>query len=276
MYEQGQLDFIDNHSIPILEKPRLAKSPGFKAVAQLRGYYYGFVTDRKPFNDVRVRKAFALAIDRSVFPKILHGRELPASCWIPPGMLAHDPKVGLTYNPPEARRLLREAGYPDGKDFPPVTLAYNTQEDHKIVAEAVQGMWKRTLNVLVRLDNQEWKVYLQKLNNDPPNIFRLGWGADYPDPDNFMKLFTAVSGNNFTRWKNPAYDRLVNTAAQEFDPEKRSKLYAEAERILCETDVPIVPLFTTTETTVLSPRFTGLEYNSMGRLVLQHARAKKS
>ena len=276
MYEQGQLDFIDNHSIPILEKPRLAKSPGFKAVAQLRGYYYGFVTDRKPFNDVRVRKAFALAIDRSVFPKILHGRELPASCWIPPGMLAHDPKIGLNYNPPEARRLLREAGYPDGKDFPPVTLAYNTQEDHKIVAEAVQGMWKRTLNVLVRLDNQEWKVYLQKLNNDPPNIFRLGWGADYPDPDNFMKLFTAVSGNNFTRWKNPAYDRLINAAAQEFDPAKRAKLYTEAERILCETDVPIVPLFTTTETTVLSPRFTGLEYNSMGRLVLQHARAKKS
>ncbi len=275
MYEQGQLDFIDNHSIPILEKPRLAKSPGFKAVAQLRGYYYGFVTDRKPFNDVRVRKAFALAIDRSVFPKILHGRELPASCWIPPGMLAHNPKIGLTYNPPEARRLLREAGYPDGNGFPPVTLAYDTQEDHKLVAEAIQGMWKRNLNVLVRLDNQEWKVFLQKLNNDPPNIFRLGWGADYPDPDNFMKLFTAVSGNNLTRWKNPAYDRLLITAAQEFDPEKRAKLYTEAERILCETDVPIVPLFTTTETTVLSPRFTGLEYSSMGRLVLQHVRAKK-
>jgi oligopeptide transport system substrate-binding protein len=273
MYEQGQLDFIDNYSIPILEKERLAQSPGFKTVPQLRGYYYGFVTDRKPFDDVRIRKAFALAIDRNVFPKILRGREQPASCWIPPGMHAHNPKIGLAYNPPEARRLMRAAGYPDGKGFPDVTLAYNTDEDHKMVAEAIQGMWKRNLGVLVRLDNQEWKVYLQKLTRDPPHVFRLGWGADYPDPDNFMKVFTALSGNNHTRWRHARYDQLLDLAAQEFDTKKRQKLYDEAQRLLCEAEVPIVPLFTTTETTVLSPRFAGLEYSSMGRLVLQRVRA---
>ena len=275
MYEQGQLDFIDNNSIPIFEKPRLTKLPGFKAVPQLRGYYYGFVTDRKPFDDVRVRKAFTLAIDRSVFPKILHGGEQPATCWIPPGMLGHNTKIGLTYNPPEARRLLREAGYPNGKGFPEVTLSYNTFEDHKIVAEAIQGMWKRNLGVLVRLDNQEWKVYLKKLKTDPPHIFRLGWGADYPDPDNFMKLFTSLSGNNDTRWKNPRYDQLLDLAAREFDERKRKRLYDEAQKILCETDLPITPLFTTTEYTVLSRRFAGLEYNSMARLVLRDVRAKQ-
>jgi oligopeptide transport system substrate-binding protein len=277
MYEQGQLDFIDNHSVPALEKPRLAKIPGYKAVSQLRGYYYGFVTDRKPFHDLRVRKAFSMAVDRNIFPKILHGGEQPASCWIPPGMLAHNPKIGVPFNPPEARRLLREAGYPDGRGFPSVTLAYNgDEEDHKIVAEAVQGMWKKNLGVLVRLDSQEWKVYLKKLITDPPSVFRLGWGADYPDPDNFMKVFTSLSGNNYTRWKNTRYDRILESAATEPKAAGRAKLYDEAQKILCETDLPIVPLFSVTETTVLNPRFTGLEYNSMSRLLLQRVTPKNA
>jgi oligopeptide transport system substrate-binding protein len=272
MYEQGQLDFIDNNSIPILEKKRLGRQRGFHSVPQLRGYYYGFITDRKPFNDPRVRKAFAMAIDRATFPKILQGGEKPASSWIPPGMLAHNSKIGVHFNPPEARRLLREAGYPDGKGFPRVVLAYNNAEDHKLVAEAVQSMWQRNLGVLVTLDNQEWKVYLKKLQNDPPHVFRLGWGADYPDPDNFMKLFTSTSGNNNTRWKNPRYDQLLELAARELDTKKRLKLYDEAQRILVETDLPIIPLFWTSESTVLNPRFTGLQFNSMARMDLRHVR----
>jgi oligopeptide transport system substrate-binding protein len=272
MYERDQLDFIDNHSIPIFEKSKLANKRGFKRVPQLRGYYYGFVTDRKPFNDPRVRKAFMMAVDRNVFSAILHGGEIPAPSWIPPGMLAHNTKIGLPFNAPEARRLLREAGYPEGKGFPPVVLAYNTEEDHKMVAEAVQGMWQRNLGVVVKIENQEWKVYLKKLQNDPPNIFRLGWGADYPDPDNFMKLFTANSGNNNTRWKSPRYDQLLEQAARELDAGKRVKLYDEAQTILCETDLPIMPLFWTAESTLLNPHFTGLELNSMARMDLRHVR----
>ena len=276
MYEQGQLDFIDNHSIPILEKPRLAKAPGFKHVPQLRGEYYGFASFRKPFDDPRVRKAFAMAIDRSVIPKLLRGGEQPASSWIPPGMLAHNSKLGLPYNPPEARRLLREAGYPDGKGFPQVSLGYNTLEDKKIVAEAIQGMWKRNLGVLVRLENLEWKVFLKRLQNDPPHIFRSGWGADYPDPDNFMKLFTSFSGQNYSRWKNARYDQLLEQAAREMNEQKRVRLYNEAQKLLCEVDVSIVPLFNTAESTVLNPRYTGLEYNSMSRLLLRDVRLKNS
>jgi oligopeptide transport system substrate-binding protein len=272
MYEQGQLDFMDNHSIPTLDKPRMVKQPGFKHVPQLRGYYYGFITDRKPFDDVRVRKAFSMAIDRSIFSTILHGGEAAAPSWIPPGMLAYDPKIGLPYNPAEARRLLSEAGFPEGKGLPRMVLAYNTEEDHKMVAEAVQSMWQKNLGVIVALENQEWKVYLKKLRNDPPNIFRLGWGADYPDPDNFMKLFTANSGNNNTRWKNSKYDQILEQAAREFDSQKRVKLYDEAQKILCETDLPIMPLFWTAETTVLNPRFTGLEFNSMARMDLRNVR----
>ncbi|HEY7164079.1 MAG TPA: peptide ABC transporter substrate-binding protein [Candidatus Binatia bacterium] len=272
MYEQGQLDFMDNHSIPALEKPRLAERPGYKPVPQLRGDYYGFAVDRKPFDNVKLRRAFAQAIDRSVFPKILQGGEQPATSWIPPGMLAHNPKIGLSYNPDAARRLLAEAGFPGGKGLPPITLGYNTEEDHKLVAEAVQSMWQKNLGIIVNLENQEWKVYLKKLQNDPFQVYRSGWGADYPDPDNFMKLFTSTSGNNQTRWKNPAYDKLLDDAAREQDNAKRTQLYDQAQTILTETDAPIVPLFWRAESTVLSPRFTGLEFNSMARLNLRNVR----
>src|SRR5262245_41420949 len=115
MYEQGNLDFMDDHSIAPLDKPRLSNLPEYKLVPQLRGEYYGFAVDRKPFDDPRLRKAFALAIDRTVFPKILQGRAVPGSSWIPPGMLAHNPEIGLAFNPSEARKLLADAGFPDGK-----------------------------------------------------------------------------------------------------------------------------------------------------------------
>jgi oligopeptide transport system substrate-binding protein len=272
MFEQGNLDFIDDHSIPPLDKPRLSKLSGYKLVPQLRGEYYSFAVDRKPFDNPQVRKAFAMGIDRDVLPKILQGGQTPATSWVPPGMLAHNPEIGLKFNPDEARRLLKEAGYPDGKGLPPIVLGYNTDEEKKLVAEAIQSMWQKHLGVVVQIENQEWKVFLKKLQNDPFPVFRSGWGADYPDPDNFMKLFTSNSGNNHGRWKNPRYDQLLELAARELDPKKRTQIYDDAQKILSETDAAIVPLYWKAEATILNPKFTGLEYNSMARMDLRHVK----
>ena len=273
MFEQGNLDFVDeSHSIPTLDKPRLAKIPGYKVVPQLRGEYYGFAVDRKPFDNPKLRKAFARAIDRDVFSKILQGGQTPATSWIPPGMLAHNPKLGLAFNPNEARRLLSEAGYPDGKGLATIVLGYNTLDDHKLVAEAVQSMWQKHLNVVVKIENQEWKVYLKKLQNDPFVVHRAGWGADYPDPDNFMKLFTSNSGNNWGRWKNAKFDQMLEQAARESDGARRTQIYDEAQKLLTETDAAIAPLFWKAEATILSPKFTGLEYNSMARMDLRNVK----
>jgi oligopeptide transport system substrate-binding protein len=272
MYEQGNLDFVDDHSIAPMDKPRLSKMPGYKLVPQLRGEYYGFAVDRKPFDNVKLRKAFAMAIDRDVFPKILLGGQTPATSWIPPGMLAHNPKIGLPFNPNEARRLLSEAGYKDGKGLPTIVLGYNTQDDHKLVAEAIQSMWQKHLNIVVKIENQEWKVYLKKLQNDPFVVHRAGWGADYPDPDNFMKLFTSNSGNNHGRWKNPKFDQMLEQAAREQDNTKRTQLYDDAQKLLTETDAAIAPLFWKSEATLLNPKFTGLEYNSMARMDLRNVK----
>jgi oligopeptide transport system substrate-binding protein len=272
MFEQGTLDFMDDHSIPPMERPRLSKMPGYKLVPQLRGEYYAFAVDRKPFDNPKLRKAFAMAIDREVFPKILQGGETPAISWIPPGMLAHNPSVGLRFNPAEARRLLGEAGFPDGKGLPPIVLGYNTDEEKKLVAEAIQSMWQKHLGVVVKIENQEWKVFLNKLQNDPFPVFRAGWGADYPDPDNFMKLFTSNSGNNHGRWKNARYDQMLELAAREVDSKKRSQIYDDAQKLLTETDAAIAPLYWKAESTMLSPKFTGLEYTSMARLDLRNVR----
>jgi oligopeptide transport system substrate-binding protein len=272
LFEQGNLDFMDDHSIPPLDKPRLAKMPGYKLVPQLRGEYYSFAVDRKPFDNPKLRKAFALAIDREVFPKILQGGQTPATSWIPPGMLAHNPEIGLRFNPAEARRLLSEAGYPDGKGLASIVLGYNTDEEKKLVAEAIQSMWQKHLGVVVRIENQEWKVFLKKLQNDPFPVFRAGWGADYPDPDNFMKLFTSNSGNNHGRWKNARYDQMLELAARELDAKKRSKIYDDAQKLLTEIDTAIVPLYWKAESTILSPKFTGLEYNSMARMDLRNVK----
>lgn len=273
MYEQGNLDFIDeSHSIPTLDKPRLSKLPGYNLVPQLRGEYYGFAVDRKPFDNPKLRKAFSLAIDREVFPIILQGGRTPATSWIPQGMIAYNPKIGLRFKPNEARRMLSEAGYPDGKGLPPIVLGYNTLDDHKLVAEAVQSMWQKHLNVVVKIENQEWKVYLKKLQNDPFVVHRAGWGADYPDPDNFMKLFTSNSGNNHGRWKNPKFDQLLEQAARESDNAKRTQIYDDAQKLLTETDAAIAPLFWKAEATMLSPKFTGLEYNSMARMDLRNVK----
>jgi oligopeptide transport system substrate-binding protein len=272
MFEQGNLDFVDDHSIPPLDKPRLSKMPGYKVVPQLRGEYYAFAVARKPFDNPKVRKAFAMAIDREVLPKILQGGVTPASSWVPPGMLAHNPEIGIKFNPTEARRLLAEAGYPDGKGLPPIVLGYNTDEEKKLVAEAVQSMWQKHLGVVVSIENQEWKVFLKKLENDPFPVFRSGWGADYPDPDNFMKLFTSNSGNNHSRWKNPRYDQLLEQAARELDSNKRARIYDEAQKLLTEIDSAIVPLYWKAEPTMLNPKFTGLEYNSMARMDLRNVK----
>jgi oligopeptide transport system substrate-binding protein len=270
MFEQGNLDFMDDHSIPPLDKPRLSRMPGYKLVPQLRGEYYAFAVERKPFDNPQVRKAFALAIDREVLPKILQGGETPASSWIPPGMLAHNPEIGLKFNPAEARRLLKDAGFPDGKGLPRIVLGYNTDEEKKLIAEAVQSMWQKHLGVVVTIENQEWKVFLNKLQTDPFFVFRSGWGADYPDPDNFMKLFTSNSGNNHSRWKNSRYDELLEQAARELDANKRARIYDQAQKILTEVDTAIVPLYWKAEPTMLSPKFTGLEYNSMARMNLRN------
>jgi oligopeptide transport system substrate-binding protein len=253
LFEQGLLDLV---RIPPLEIRRYASRPEYVRRALLRGYYYGFNVKKPPFDDPRVRRAFALAIDRAKFPELLRGGEQPWPSWIPPGMPDANPELGLRFDPERARALLREAGI-DPAQLAPVRIVYNNDQTHKLVAELVQAFWKDNLGVRVELQNREWKVFLKEVETDTPPVFRMGWGADFPDPDNFMNLFTSYSENNHTGWANPRYDALVESAAREADPAQRQELYDQAQQLLLEEDVPIVPLFVTSANFAVQPRVHG-------------------
>lgn len=268
LYDRGELDVMDNHSLDPLDIPQYETRENFERVPQLRGYYYGFNVNAPPFDNVLVRRAFAHAVDRTVFAKILRGGERPTTSWVPPGMFAFNDDIGLAYDPEKARALLAEAGYPGGKGLPEVIACFNTAEHHALIAQTLQAQWRENLGVEVGISNMEWKVYLDRLQNDPPQLFRMGWGADYPDPDNFLNLFTSYSGNNKGRWKNARYDEMVEAAASELDPEKRRAMYDEIQRLLLEEDAAIIPLFNTTENTIAQPWVSGFHLDAMARLRL--------
>lgn len=259
LYESGELDFLDSRGLPVLEIPRLNKSKEFITRLAFRGSYIAFNVEKKPFDNPLVRKAFGSSIDRQSLVNLIQGAGIPATSWIPKNMLAHNPDIGLKFNPEKARKLLAEAGFPEGKGFPEASLLYPDISNNRITAEAIQSMWKTHLGVEVKLINQEWKVYLKTRQHNPPSISRGGWGADFPDPHNFMNLFECKSGNNHTRWCNPEYDRLVEAAAEERDSSKRIELYNKAQKILTEKDVPIVPYTNAVQQNMIKLYIKGLE-----------------
>ena len=269
LYETGELDIV---KLPPVAIPYYEDSPEFLRYPLLRGYYYGFNVEKPPFDDVLVRRAFSHAVDRSKIPLILKGGENPTSSWIPKGMFAYNPAIGPKFDPQKARRLLAQAGYPGGAEFPATTAAYNTDHTNKLIAEYVQNQWKQHLNVNVQFESMEWKVLLNKFKVDTPQIFRLGWGADFPDPDNFMNLFTAASGNNHMHWENSLYDELISQGASEQDPVKRQAIYDKAQEILTLVGVPIISLFGLTQNMLVKHYVLGLETNSMEILYLKKIR----
>ncbi len=273
MFERGKLDLIKD--LPSSEIPRLRKKPEFHSLPGLRLYYYGFKVGKKPFDDKRVRQALAMAIDREELVKVLGGGQSVLKNWVPRGMFGFDSLVGLDFNVKRARELLRQAGYEvsvDGdsltaggmkfigkfskpKKTPPIVIGFNTDEKHRKVAENIQAQLKKNLGLQVELKNEEWKTFLSGLQSQSAySLFRLGWVADYPDPHNFMDIMTGLSPNNRTDWVHGEYDKLVQKALGESDPEKRLQLYHRAQKILVEEDVPVIPLFCDVNQVLVSGR----------------------
>lgn len=263
LYQNGQLDYIDNRSFPTPEVEQAKKTSEYKNFALLRNNYLGFNVTKKPFDDKRVRLAVSMSIDRTVFPKILHREEKPSYTWIPEGLLGYSRDSGPTYDPEAARKLLAEAGYPDGKGFPKISILYPTREDARLVMESVQDQLKRNLNINPELTNQEWKVYLQKLRRDAPPIYRANWGADYPDPETFANIFTSHNLNNNTRWKNAEYDKLDEQATSELDPKIRAEIYKKMDRMVCREEAVIACTFLATQNIMCKPWVEGIAVNPL-------------
>jgi oligopeptide transport system substrate-binding protein len=261
LYLSDQLDFLDNSSFPTPEVAKNASNPEYHNLALLKSYYVGFNVHKKPFDDKRVRLAISKAIDRSIFPKILRRQEKPIYCFIPKGLSGYVPLDPPEFNPEAAKKLLAEAGYPEGKGFPHVEILYPSREDVRLVVEDVQDQLKRNLGIQAELTNQEFKVYMNSLHRDPPPIFTGNWGADFPDPETFAGVFVSHNANNHTLWTNPQYDQLVSLAEAEQDPKKRIELYEKADHLLCAQEAAVACIYGATENIMVKPWVHGLDVN---------------
>jgi len=220
-------------------------------------YFYVLNNEVPPLDNPKVRQALSLAVNRNaIVRRITKGGQTPADVFTPPGIAGYDPEPLVSFNPAKARELLAEAGYPGGEGFPVLTIKFNTLESHKAIAEAIQQMWKKILGITVDIRNQEWKVYVNAMQEGDFQIGRYAWIGDYLHPDTFLRILQSDSGQNDASYSNPEYDRLLAQSFVEESDEKRLELLEEAERILL-TDMPVIPIYHYTRTYRIDPRVKG-------------------
>ena len=244
-YAAGQVDLILNKGLaPPYLLDELKKRDDFHTAPFLGTYFIRFNCSKPPFQDPRVRQAFAMVIDRHrITEKIMRAGEECAESFVPPGIPGYQPPKGLGTDPEKARRLLAEAGYPGGKGFPLTNYLYSEGEISEGMAVELQAMWKKELGISILLARQEFKVYLASMNSLDFGMAISNWIGDYVDPNTFLEIFTSNGGNNRTGWTSLAYDHYLEQASAEIKPAKRFQLLHEAEKLLVETEAPIAPLF---------------------------------
>ena len=297
LYLTGEVDWLPQQSIPQDLAPDLRERPDFFSGPAFITYYYKINCTRKPFDDVRVRKALNLAIDREQITRdVMRLGQLPATHFVPPGIRGYKPpETAIGFDVEQARKLLAEAGFPEGRGFPKFGILYNTLESHKKVAEVLADQLRRNLQVDVAAYNQEWQSYQQSTRALDYDLSRAGWIGDYEDPNTFLDLWLTNGGNNQTGWGSVVYDRLLAAAADveqfvaqpEFvlahahdvqalkrmadavrdssDVAQRLKsmsalrmaLLAEAERILVHDEFPIMPVYVYVSSDMAKPQVKG-------------------
>ena len=245
IYASGQADIIwDKNLIPNELMDVLAKRNDCHFFDYLGTYFLRFNVTKKPFDDPRVRKAIAQAIDRNrIVTKIMKSGEKPALHFVPEGMTIYRPPQGYGYAPDAARKLLAEAGYPGGKGFPSFQYLSRVGKMDEQVAVEIQAMLKEELGINMELRLTETKVYFSAQSAMDYEVSRSSWIGDYVDPNTFLDMFMSNNGNNRTGWKSDKYDELIREGNRQLDPKKREEILQEAETMLIREATPIAPLF---------------------------------
>ena len=236
-------------------------------------YFYMLNTTRPPLDDVRIRQALSLSIDReSIVKNITRAGEKPAYHYTPPDTAGYTARAHTEYNPDAARKLLAEAGHPGGLGLPPLPILFNTSEVHSQIAQAIQAMWSKELGVTVNLNNEEWKVYLNDRTTMNYTICRAGWIGSF-DPSFFLENMLSGGTNNQTGFASPQYDALIDQARAERDPATRYEDFQQSEKILMDA-MPVIPLYFYTNSYLLRPSVRGwhgnpIDYHPFEDLSLQ-------
>lgn len=230
-------------------------------------YYYGFNNRKAPFDDVRVRKALSYAIDRDIIANAIMGQgQKPAYFMTPeitadfnPEMPAYG-KMTQKERIAEAKKLLADAGF-DKSNPLEFTLLYNTSENHKKIATAIQSMWKTALGVNITLENQEWKTFLDTRRSGNYDVTRSGWCGDYNEASSFLSLMQSNNSSNDQKYHSDEYDAVMEKALNAKSDEEREALYVEAEKLLAR-DMPIAPIYQYVTSRLVSPQLGGYPVNN--------------
>ncbi|MEK4275417.1 MULTISPECIES: peptide ABC transporter substrate-binding protein [Paenibacillus] len=278
-YKSGQLDYTGapNGEIPSDQIPSVkAELPDeFKATGIASTYYYQFNVNEAPFNNVKIRKAFAMAIQRQlIVDKVTQGGQIPAFGFVPPGIRGENGEFRdehkddyFTENVEEAKALLAEGMKEEGyTTLPAVTLIYNTSDGHAKIALAVADMWKQNLGVDVKTENQEWGVFLENRQNQNFQVARAGWSADYNDPYNFLEMWTTGNTNNDSKFSNEQYDKDVKDTVKSADPAARMAAFADAEKILIQDEMGVMPIYYYTNVSLTKPYLKGVQLDFSGAI----------
>ncbi len=266
MFRAGQLHYSGIPSDKIQAYSQ-SNDPSLRIQPYLGVYFYRLNVDKPQLSDKRVRRALGMTINRDqLVSQITKGGQIPAYAITPPGTMGYYPESDLAFDPEAARKLLAEAGYPNGEGFPTTEILYNTSEGHRKIAVALQQMWKKHLNIDVVLLNQEWKVYLDTVSNHHYEIARAGWIGDYVDPNNFLDMFLCNGGNNRTHWCNPEYDQIIlQQVPKAKTHQQRLDLFKQAENILLD-EMPVIPIYIYTSNNLVHPTV-----KNFGRNILNQA-----
>lgn len=223
----------------------------------LNTYFLRLNTTRRPFDDPRFRRALSLAIDRDALAnKVLRDGQKPAVSLTPPGLPGYTPPDVVKSDPVEARRLLAESTFAKLHPSPTIELLFNSSENMRLVAEALQGMWQRNLGLNVQLVNEEFKVVLSDRRVGHFQMVLSDWVADYLDPLTFLDPWRSDSANNQTGWASVDYDALLSAAARIADPAARAAKLRQAETLMLNA-APIIPLYYNPHTFLIQPSVKG-------------------
>ncbi|MBQ6315605.1 MAG: peptide ABC transporter substrate-binding protein [Mogibacterium sp.] len=282
-YQNGEVMFIKD--VPTEEIPSLEGNDEFKVDPIIGTYYLNLNCNMDVFKDAKVRKALSLAIDRNyVAGTIMQGTYTAAGNFMGPGWKDTDGSEfmdnsngGKPYidndnfeaNLAEAKKLLAEAGYPDGQGFPQITYSTNDSGYHKAVAEYLQQAWGE-LGIDLKVDIVEWASFTPMRRNGEYETARNGWVGDYDDPSNMLDLLYSSNGNNDGKYNNPEYDAQMDIARSTTDLNERSAALHKAEDILME-DAGCVPVAYYNDFWLQSSKIDGMWHSPYGYWYFMYA-----
>ncbi|MBM4107299.1 MAG: peptide ABC transporter substrate-binding protein [Phycisphaerae bacterium] len=275
LLERGVDQFEIDRQLPTdpLKRNHIHACPAFGT------YFYNFncrprLADGRPnpFADALVRRAFAMAVDKSIVTdQIRRTGEPVARTLIPVGSLSgYSSPEGLPFDPEGARALLARAGHPGGRGLPTIEILFNKDAGHDLIAQSIGKQWQQHLGVAVLLSQKEIKVFRDDLKKANYMVSRAGWFGDYGDPTTFLGLNRTGDGNNDRKYSSAAYDALLDRARDEPDRARRLEILSEAERLIVEEDLPLLPIFHYVQIYLFDPhRLTGISAHPRSEQSLQ-------